>query len=109
MIGSLLDVPVLPSATFLATSSILPNCTSAHNLPGESLVYRNASLSFFDPKTGSSFDHGPNNGYEEASFDAGCEFSPALCPCPVICVLHPTRPEPCLLRSHLLTCSTTDR
>lgn len=80
VIGSFLNVPALPSATFLATSSILPRCICTHDLQGEFLVYWNALLPRFDPHTGSRFDHGPNNGYEEASFNASCELTPTLCP-----------------------------
>lgn len=82
VIGSFLNVPALPSATFLATSSILPCCTCTHDLQGEFLVYWNAPLPRFLSPTGSCFDHGPNNGYEEASLDAGCKLSTHSVPAP---------------------------
>lgn len=84
VIGSFLNVPALPSATFLATSSILQYCTCTHDLQGEFLVYWKAPLPRLHLQTGSCFDHGPNNGYEEASFDAGCKLpshsAPVSCP-----------------------------
>lgn len=88
VIGSFLNVPALPSATFLVTSFILSRCICTHDLQGEFLVYWNAPLPRIDTQTGSRFDHGPNNGYEEASFDASCELPSTLCPCPAICALR---------------------
>lgn len=97
VIGSFLNVPALPSATFLATSSILPCFTCTHDLQGEFLVYWNAPLPRFLPQTGSRFDHGPNNGYEEAAFDAGCKLPSHLRPClsPATFALRPARPDSC--------------
>lgn len=106
VIGSFLNVPALPSATFLATSSILPCFTCTHDLQGELLVYWNAPLPRFLPQTGSRFDHGPNNGYEEAAFDAGCKLPSHSAPVPVPGYFRAPSCSTRFLRSP--TCSTTD-
>lgn len=106
VIGSFLNVPALPSATFLATSSILPCCTCTHDLQGEFLVYWNAPLLRFLPQTGSCFDHGPNNGYEEASLNAGCELPSHSAPVPVPGYMRAPSCSPRVLRRP--TFSTTD-